>query len=73
MSESTDLLRSAATVGGPPKKRPAHPITLESKWLTSSEQALPLRVIHGRDRVAGIHMFPVFSAGAEEVTTEVGK
>ncbi len=73
MSTSNDVVTSTETVGGPPKKRPAHRIVIESKWLTSSEQALPLRVIHGRDRVAGIHIFPVFNAGAEEVTTEVGK
>lgn len=73
MNEGARILQAVDNVGGKSPRRPGRPFTLEAKWLTSSDQAVPLRVVHGRDRVAGIHIFPVFDAGSEEMTTEAGK
>jgi hypothetical protein len=73
MNEGARILRESENVGGKSPPRAGRPFTLEAKWLTTSDQAVPLRVVHGRDRVAGIHIFPVFDAGSEEMTTEAGK
>ena len=73
MNEGATILRESENVGGPSLLRAGRPFTLEAKWLTTSDQAVPLRMVHSRDRVAGIHIFPVFDAGAEEMTTQAGK
>jgi hypothetical protein len=72
MSDSRQI-RSAQNPGGQSDKRPGRRLELESKLFASTDQVVPLRIIHGRDRVAGVHVFPVFGLRAKKIQSKKGK
>lgn len=72
MNPST-LITREATIGGQARPKPGRRLVLESKLFTDVDQAVPVRVIWGTDRVAGVHIFPVFDFGSEEISEEAGK
>ena len=72
MANSDSILVNGA-IGGHSDPRPGRRFVVEAGKLSSNDQAVPVRVIHGRETVAGVHIMPVFNWGAEEITTSVGK
>jgi hypothetical protein len=68
-----NLLRGVQIVGGSQKKNPARNFEIHAKDFTSVEQAVPLRLCYGQDRVAGVQITPIFGFRAKQVTTEAGK
>lgn len=67
------ISRGVKTIGGASPVKAGRHFVVEAKLLSSTDQAVPLRVIHGRDRVAGVHIVPIFGFGSQPIETEAGK
>lgn len=73
MSQQLNLMRGVETPGGRQRKNPARTFEIKAKDFTSVEQAVPLRLLYGCDKVAGVGITPVFGFRSEQITTEAGK
>lgn len=73
MSQKLNLMRGVESPGGRQKKNPARTFQIHAKDFTSVEQAVPLRLLYGCDRVAGVQITPIFGFRSEQITTEAGK
>jgi hypothetical protein len=72
MNDSSQL-RSKSKLGVVPIWKPGRQLIIETKMFTTADQCVPVRVVIGRDRVAGVHMFPVWGLHAVENKTQAGK
>ena len=46
---------------------------IQSKDFTSSQQAVPIRLVYGTAQVAGVYITPIFGFRSTAVTTKAGK
>lgn len=60
-------------VGGPQSQKPGRKLDIEQKLFTSNEQTVPIRILKGQDRIAGVHIFPVFNITKVESDEGGGK
>ena len=70
---NSNLIRGADAIGGKSAAKPGRKLELQSKLFANTDQGVPIRVIHGRDRVAGVHIFPVFGLWSKTNKSEGGK
>lgn len=61
------------TFGGVERRQPGRTFNIQVKDFTSNEQAVPIRLIYGTAKVAGIYITPIFGFRSIAITTEVGK
>jgi hypothetical protein len=65
--------RGVEPPAGPTRRRTERRFEFLAKEFTSVEQAVPVRLVYGRARVAGVQITPIFNFASEEVTTPGGK
>lgn len=70
-----EIARGSVPIGGETARRPMQHYPLLSKWFTSDLLSVPVRVLYGRDFVAGTQMTPVFGFRSVEMhaDTSAGK
>jgi len=61
------------TYGAAEKRQPGRTFSIQVKDFTSNEQAVPIRVVYGTSKVAGVYITPIFGFRSTAITTEVGK
>lgn len=59
--------------GGRDPKRPGRKFQIPASSFTSSEQGVPIRLIRGTARAAGVYITPVFGFRAVETEVETEK
>ena len=64
---SDPISRGSIPVGGETPRRPNQKYELLQKWFTSDLQGVPVRVLYGRDEVAGTQMTPIFAFRSVEI------
>lgn len=60
-------------IGGNPPKNSSRTFPILAKDFSSVEQSVPIRLIWGRAKVAGVAITPIFGFRTEQVTTQAGK
>jgi hypothetical protein len=73
MSQEAIWQQAEAITGQSKTSKPNRKFEIQAKDFTSSEQAVPIRLIYGRARVAGIYITPIFGFRATQTTTNAGK
>lgn len=68
---SQPIVRGKTPVGGETPRRPAQKFELLQKWFTSDVQAVPYRVLYGRDFIAGTQKTPIFGFRSVEIKTKI--
>lgn len=61
------------TYGGTERRQPGRTFNILVKDFTSNEQGVPIRLIYGTAKVAGIYITPIFGFRSTAISTEVGK
>jgi hypothetical protein len=56
---------------GKNKRRPQRNFVVLARDFTSVEQAVPLRLVYGRARVAGVQITPIYAFQSEETESEL--
>ncbi len=69
---NTGQLRNVTVPGGNAQARPLRKLEIDLRLFANTDQIVPVRVIHGRDRIAGLHIFPIFAMRSEDVKTDTG-
>jgi hypothetical protein len=72
MSNSRQV-RGGEAIGGRPLAKPGRKLQFETKIFSNTDQAVPIRVLQGRDRIAGINIFPVFGLKSKKIKVKGGK
>lgn len=67
------VARGVQPVAGPTVRRTERRYELLAKDFTSVEQAVPVRLVYGRARVAGVQITPIFGFRNEAIEGETGK
>ena len=60
-------------IGGKPQKYPSRKFIIQAKDFTSAEQAVPVRIVFGTARIAGVYITPIFGFRSTATTQKMGK
>lgn len=69
---ASNQLRNSQTPGGNSPLKPLRKLEIDTRLFANTDQVVPIRVITGRDRVAGLHIFPIFGMYSKEVKNDIG-
>jgi hypothetical protein len=67
------IIQGSVVQGGQAPIKPGRKLEIEAKLFTTNDQMVPVRLLRGRDLLAGVHIYPIFGMYVVQKKTSVGK